>query len=144
MVKLFGVPTEKPKEVEEGPFPVQPIRNIVVIRRKPYENKTGLVLPGKAKERLATDFGTVVAVGPGLRALLSGELIPMDIRVGDKVMFGEYSGSPIKHKGLQYMLMPDQDVVAILSDCYDPDMKMKDGEVGGTPPPPSRILKPTR
>ena len=138
---LIGI---KKDETTTQEFPVRPIRDLVVVRREPYKNKLGLVLPDKAKERLATDQGTVVSVGPGMRAPLTGEHIPMSVQVGDEVMFGEYSGSPFKHAGLQYLLMPEKDIVAILDKHFDPKTKLKEGEVGGTPPAPSRIITPKR
>jgi chaperonin GroES len=86
----------------------------VVKRLTESEEKTagGLIIPDSAKEK--PQEGEVVAVGKGKR-LEDGKVVPLDVQVGDKILFGKYSGSDIKLDGQEYMIMREDEVLGILN-----------------------------
>jgi chaperonin GroES len=93
---------------------IRPLHDRVVIRRKEEEKKTagGIVLPGSAKEK--PNQGVVVAVGSG-RVLDNGEVRPVDVKVGDTVVFGKYAGSDtIEINGEELVILSETDIKAIL------------------------------
>ncbi len=73
---------------------------------------SGIILPETAKEK--PQEGKVLAVGPGLRND-KGERQPLDVKVGDRVLFAKYAGTEIKHEGKKYLIMRESDVLAIVS-----------------------------
>jgi chaperonin GroES len=73
---------------------------------------SGIVLPETAKEKPME--GKVLAVGPGARRE-NGERLPMDIKVGDKVLFAKYAGTEIKHNGTKYLIMRESDLMATIA-----------------------------
>jgi chaperonin GroES len=73
---------------------------------------SGLIIPDTAKEK--PQQGEVVAVGKGKR-LEDGKVIALDVQVGDKILFGKYSGSEIKLDGVEYMIMREDEVLGVLS-----------------------------
>lgn len=73
--------------------------------------KGGIVLPDTAKER--PQEGEVIAIGPG-RLLDSGQTCPMDVKVGDKIIFSKYGGTEIKVDGEEYIILRQEDVLAVL------------------------------
>ncbi|MBQ9259731.1 MAG: co-chaperone GroES [Neisseriaceae bacterium] len=92
---------------------IRPLHDRVVVKRVEAEEKTasGIVLPGSAAEK--PDMGEVLAVGNG-RLLKNGERLPLDIKVGDKVLFGKYSGQTVKVDGEELMVMREEDIMGIL------------------------------
>lgn len=93
---------------------IKPLQDRVVIRRVEEKKETagGIILPGSAQEQ--QNMGEVVAVGPG-KASNSGSIIPMTVKVGDQVMFGQYSGQEVKDDdGNPLMIMREDDIVAIV------------------------------
>lgn len=82
---------------------------------EPIERETttasGIVLPETAKEKPME--GKVLAAGPGARDK-DGVHQPLDVKVGDRVLFAKYSGTEIKHNGVRYLIMPEKDVLAII------------------------------
>ena len=84
------------------------------VKRIDAEEKTkgGIIIPDTAKEKPSQ--GQVVAVGPGGRDE-SGKLIPIDIKVGDKVLFGKWSGTEIKLDGDELLIMKESDIMGVLS-----------------------------
>ena len=72
---------------------------------------SGIILPETAKEK--PQEGKVLAVGPGVRND-EGERQPLDVKVGDRVLFAKYSGTEIKHDGTKYLIMRESDILAIL------------------------------
>ena len=92
---------------------IRPLHDRVVIRRKEEETKTagGIVLPGSAKEK--PQQGEVLAIGHG-RLLDSGELRPLDLKVGDVVVFGQYSGQTIKIDGEELLIMQESDIFGVI------------------------------
>jgi len=94
---------------------IRPLHDRVVVRRKEEEEKTagGIVLPGSAKEK--PNQGEVVAVGNG-RVLDSGEVRPVDVKVGDVVVFGKYAGSDtIEIDGEELVILSESDIKAVLA-----------------------------
>ncbi len=92
---------------------MRPLHDRVVIRRVDEESKTagGILLPGNAAEKPSQ--GEVIAVGKGV-SLENGELRPLDVKAGDKVLFGQYSGSTVKIDGQEYLIMKESEIFAIL------------------------------
>ena len=91
---------------------LQPLDDRIVVRPSEAEEKTasGLVIPDTAKEK--PQQGEVLAVGPGRRADASGELIPLDIAVGDKVVYSKYGGTEITVDGEDVLILTSRDVLA--------------------------------
>lgn len=93
---------------------IKPLQDRVVVRRveEKKESAGGILLPGSAQEQ--QNLGEVVAVGPG-KASDSGTIIAMTVKVGDKVMFGQYSGQEVKDDNDQpVMIMREDDIIAIM------------------------------
>ena len=91
----------------------RPLHDRVVIRRIEGEDKTkgGIIIPDTAKEK--PQEGEVVAVGPGARDE-AGKLVPIDLRSGDRVLFGKWSGSEVKIDGEELLIMKESDVLGVL------------------------------
>lgn len=93
---------------------IRPLHDRVVVRRKEEEEKTagGIVLPGSAKEK--PNQGEVIAVGNG-RVLESGEVRPLDVKVGDVVVFGKFAGSDtIEVEGEELVILSENDIKAVI------------------------------
>jgi chaperonin GroES len=91
-----------------------PLDDRIVVRPSESEEKTasGIVIPDTAKEK--PQQGEVLAVGPGRRAESSGELIPIDVKVGDTVVYSKYGGTEITVKGEDLLILSSRDVLAKL------------------------------
>ena len=94
---------------------MQPLEDRIVVRPGEAEEMTvsGLVIPDTAKEK--PQQGEVLAVGPGRRAENTGELIPLDIAVGDKVVYSKYGGTEITIDGEDLLILTSRDVLAKVS-----------------------------
>jgi chaperonin GroES len=92
---------------------LKPLADRVVIKKLEAEEKTagGIVIPDTAKEK--PQKGEVLAVGPG-RVDENGKRLPMEVKVGDKVLFAKYSGTDVKIDGLEYVLMVERDILAVV------------------------------
>jgi chaperonin GroES len=92
----------------------RPLHDRVVVKRIDAEEKTkgGIIIPDSAKEKPSQ--GEVTAVGPGGRDE-SGKLIPIDIKVGDRVLFGKWSGTEVKLDGEELLIMKESDIMGVLS-----------------------------
>ncbi len=92
---------------------IKPLADRVLIKPAPAEEKTesGLYIPDNAKEKPMQ--GEVVAVGPGKKDD-NGKLIAMDVKVGDKVLYGKYSGTEVSVDGSDYLIVRESDIFAIL------------------------------
>ena len=92
---------------------LKPLADRVVIKAEAVEEKTasGIILPDTAKEK--PQMGKIVAVGPG-KTSDSGSVIKMSIKVGDKVLYGKYSGTEISFENNDYLIMKENDIFAIL------------------------------
>ena len=91
----------------------RPLHDRVVVRRITAEEKTagGIIIPDTAKEK--PQEGEIVAVGPGARDE-AGKLIPIDVKAGDKVLFGKWSGTEVKIDGQDLLIMKESDIIGIV------------------------------
>ena len=92
---------------------IRPLHDRVVVRRQEEETKTagGIVLPGSAAEKPAQ--GEVIAVGPG-KALDNGQIRPIDLKVGDKVVFGKYSSNTVKVGDEELLILSESEIYGVL------------------------------
>jgi len=93
---------------------IRPLYDRIVVKRIEEQESTrnGIVIPDSAKEK--PQEGEVRAVGHGKR-LKSGKLVALDLKVGDRILFGKYSGSETKLDGTEYIIMREEDVLGILA-----------------------------
>ncbi len=93
---------------------IRPLHDRIVVKR--IEEKetvmNGIIIPDSAKEK--PQEGEVVAVGNGKR-LDDGKIAPMELKAGDRILFGKYSGSEIKVDGIEYMIMREDEVLGVLA-----------------------------
>ncbi len=91
----------------------RPLHDRVVVRRIESEAKTagGIIIPDTAKEK--PQEGEIIGVGPGARDE-SGKLVPLDVKVGDRILFGKWSGTEVKIDGQEYLIMKESDVMGIV------------------------------
>jgi len=91
----------------------RPLHDRIVIRRIEGEDKTkgGIIIPDTAKEK--PQEGEVIAVGPGARDE-SGKLVPLDVKAGDRVLFGKWSGTEVKIDGEDLLIMKESDVMGVI------------------------------
>jgi len=92
---------------------MKPLADRVIIKPAPAEEKTkgGIILPDTAKEKPV--IGEVVAVGPG-KVTDDGKKIPCEVKVGDKVLYGKYSGTEVTVEGEEYLIMREADIFAVV------------------------------
>lgn len=92
---------------------LKPLHDRVLVKRIESEERTksGIIIPDSAKEK--PQEGEVVAVGPGVRQE-NGTLTPLDVKKGDRILFGKWSGTEIKLDGQDYLVMKETDIVGIL------------------------------
>ena len=92
----------------------RPLHDRVVIKRVEAEEKSkgGIIIPDTAKEK--PQQGEVVAVGPGGRDE-NGKLIPMDLKAGDRVLFGKWSGTEVKLVGDELLIMKESDIMGVIA-----------------------------
>ena len=91
----------------------RPLHDRVVVRRIDEENKTagGIIIPDTAKEKPMQ--GEVIAVGPGARNE-KGDLVPLDVKAGDQVLFGKWSGTEVKIDGEELLIMKESDIMGVI------------------------------
>ncbi len=91
----------------------RPLHDRVVVKRIDAEEKTagGIIIPDTAKEKPSQ--GEIISVGPGGRDE-SGKLVPMDVKAGDRVLFGKWSGTEVKLDGVEYLIMKESDIMGVL------------------------------
>ena len=92
---------------------IRPLHDRVLVRREDEETMSsgGIVLPGSAQEKPMK--GEIIAVGNG-KVLTDGNISKLDVKVGDKVLFGKYSGTEIKIDGEELLMMREEDIMAII------------------------------
>ena len=92
---------------------LKPLADRVVLKKLDAEDKTsgGIVLPDTAKAK--PQQGEILAVGPG-RVDDKGNRTPMEVKVGDKVLFAKYSGTEVKIEGVEYLIMTERDILAVV------------------------------
>src|SRR5207237_9558846 len=110
-------PDISPAQMEAHPMKLQPLEDRIVVRPAEAEETThsGLVIPDTAKEK--PQQGEVLAIGPGRRAENSGELIPLDLAVGDTVIYSKYGGTEILVGGQDLLILTSRDVLAKVIDA---------------------------
>ena len=93
---------------------LRPLADRVIVKRVENETKTasGIVIPDSAAEK--PDQGEVLAVGPGKKNE-DGKVFPVDVKVGDKVLFGKYSGSTVRVDGDELLVMREEDIMAVVA-----------------------------
>ena len=92
---------------------LKPLGDRLIVKAVPAEEMTagGIVLPDSAKEK--PQEGDVIAIGPGAQ-LPSGKKVPMDVKIGDRVVYGKYAGTEVKVGAEEYVILRQDDVLAIL------------------------------
>jgi chaperonin GroES len=93
---------------------IRPLHDRVVVKRMEEERKSagGIVIPDNAAEK--PDQGEVIAVGNG-KILEDGKVRPLDVKVGDRILFGKYSGQAVKVEGTEYLVMREDDIMGIVA-----------------------------
>ena len=99
---------------------IRPLHDRIVVRRTEEEQKTagGILLPGSAQEK--PQQGEIIAVGKGqlvdnsINSMFTNGLRPLDVKVGDKVLFGQYAGQTVKIDGEELLIMKESDVLGVL------------------------------
>jgi chaperonin GroES len=91
----------------------RPLHDRVVVKRVEQEEKSkgGIIIPDTAKEK--PQEGEVIAVGPGARNE-KGEIVPLDVKAGDRVLFGKWSGTEVKIEGEELLIMKESDLLGII------------------------------
>src|SRR3954449_10834066 len=91
----------------------RPLHDRVVVKRIDADPKTagGIIIPDTAKEK--PQQGEIIAVGPGGRDE-AGRLIPIDVKPGDRVLFGKWSGTEVKIDGVEYLIMKETDIMGVI------------------------------
>ncbi len=92
---------------------IRPLHDRIIVERLEEETTTaaGIIIPDSAKEKPMQ--GNVIAVGKG-KMTEDGKILPLDVKVGDKVLFGKYSGTEIKIEGKEYLMMREDDVLGVV------------------------------
>ena len=100
-------------ELKEIPMKFRPLHDRVVVKRVDAEDKSagGIIIPDTAQEKPSQ--GEITAVGPGGRDE-AGKLIPIDLAVGDRVLFGKWSGTEVKLDGVELLIMKESDIMGVL------------------------------
>jgi len=93
---------------------IRPLHDRVIVKRLEEERKSagGIVIPDNAAEK--PDQGEVIAVGPGKRNE-DGKREALDVKVGDRILFGTYSGSTVKIEGTEYLVMREEDIMGVVA-----------------------------
>ena len=93
---------------------IRPLHDRVIVKRIEEERKTagGIVIPDNAAEK--PDQGEVIAIGTG-KVMEDGKVRPLDVKVGDRVLFGKYSGSTVKVEGDELLVMREEDIMGVVT-----------------------------
>ncbi|CAN5154353.1 co-chaperone GroES [soil metagenome] len=93
---------------------IRPLADRIVVKRTAEEEKTkgGIIIPDSAKEKPVE--GTVIAVGAG-KVLKDGKVRPLDVKAGEVVLFGKYSGTEVKIDGVEHVLLREDDILAVVT-----------------------------
>jgi chaperonin GroES len=92
---------------------LRPLQDRIIVKRLEEENKTagGILIPDTAKEK--PQKGEIIAVGKG-KVTEDGKVLPIDVKVGDKVLFGKYAGTEVKIDGIDYLIMREDDILGVI------------------------------
>jgi chaperonin GroES len=93
---------------------IRPLHDRVIVKRLEEERKSagGILIPDNAAEK--PDQGEIIAVGTG-KILEDGKVRALDVKVGDRVLFGKYSGSTVKVEGTEYLVMREEDIMGVIA-----------------------------
>jgi chaperonin GroES len=107
---------------QENVMKFRPLHDRVVVKRIDAEEKSkgGIIIPDTAKEK--PQEGEVVAVGPGARDE-SGKLVPIELKAGDRILFGKWSGTEVKLDGEDLLIMKESDVMGVIEGAAAPSLK---------------------
>jgi chaperonin GroES len=111
----YTAATKGAKELREISMKFRPLHDRVVVKRIDADEKStgGIIIPDTAKEKPSQ--GEITAVGPGGRDE-AGELVPIDLKVGDHVLFGKWSGTEVKIEGVELLIMKESDIMGVLDE----------------------------
>jgi chaperonin GroES len=100
----------------------RPLHDRILVRRTDEDERTagGIIIPDTAREK--PQQGEVVAVGPGARNE-KGDLLPLDVKIGDRVLFGKYAGSEVTIDGEEFSIMKESDILGVLDGAAMPTRK---------------------
>ncbi len=92
---------------------IRPLHDRIIVERLEEETKTagGIIIPDSAKEK--PQQGKIIAVGKGKKTE-DGKVLPLDVKVGDKVLFGKYAGTEVKIEGKEFLMMREEDVMGVI------------------------------
>ncbi|MGQ9646173.1 MAG: co-chaperone GroES [Thermodesulfobacteriota bacterium] len=92
---------------------IRPLQDRVIVKRLEEEEKTkgGIIIPDTAKEK--PQEGKVIAVGKG-KVTEDGKVIPLDVKVGDRILFGKYAGTEVKIEGEEHLIMREEDILGVI------------------------------
>ena len=92
---------------------IRPLQDRIIVKRLEEEDKTsgGIIIPDSAKEK--PQQGEVISVGKG-RVADDGKLVPMEVKKGDRILFGKYSGTEIKLDGVEHLILREEDVLGVV------------------------------
>ena len=95
---------------------LKPFDARVIVEKTKREEKTesGIFLPDTVNEQGQTALGNVIAVGPGSRNMNDGQPMPMDIVVGDKIIYTKFSATEVQHEGNEYFVVMERDIIALV------------------------------
>ena len=97
---------------------LRPIDARVIVEKKVKQEQTesGIFLPDSVDEQAQVVEGEVVAVGPGSRNMMNGESMPMDIKVGDTILYPKFAATEVQYKGKEFMVVIEKDIVAVVEE----------------------------
>jgi len=97
---------------------LRPIDARVIVEKKVKQEQTesGIFLPDSVDEQAQVVEGEVVSVGPGSRNMMNGEPMPMDIKVGDTILYTKFAATEVQYKGEDFMVVIEKDIVAVVDD----------------------------
>tara|TARA_R100000988_G_C3953082_1_gene142152 strand:+ start:341 stop:640 length:300 start_codon:yes stop_codon:yes gene_type:complete len=97
---------------------LRPIDARVIVEKKVKQEQTesGIFLPDSVDEQAQVVEGEVVSVGPGSRNMMNGEPMPMDIKVGDTILYTKFAATEVQYKGKDYLVVIEKDIVAVVDE----------------------------
>ena len=97
---------------------LRPVDARIVVQKPAREEQTasGIILPDTVNEQGQTAIGEVIAVGLGSRNMMSGEVMPMQIEVGETILYTKFGGTEVIHNGEEFILMAEKDVIAVIEE----------------------------
>ena len=91
-------------------------RVLVTKPERQEQTASGIILPDTVNEQSQTATGEVIAVGPGSRNMMTGDVMPMDIKVGDSILYTKFGGTELEHNGKELIVLAEKDVIAVIDD----------------------------